>query len=192
MEARTAGQDNWTTLPDANGNTTQSTGQSCPAGWIDELHPHLAHYQTLNDDGTCSPTGTTGEWHAASGSSGGWQQWEVDLADFAGQTAEVSIAYVSDWSVQGLGTFVDDIEVSTGEGSTSFETADMGGWTVPGAPEGSAANANDFIRTTAAGFPEGPVVNTEDSLYFGFGFEGITEEADRNEVMGRAIGYLLA
>ena len=32
---------------------------------------------------------------------------------------------------------------------------------------------------------------TADSLYFGFGFEGITDEADRNEVMGRAVGYLL-
>jgi hypothetical protein len=34
------------------------------------------------------------------------------------------------------------------------------------------------------------VTTTEDSIYFGFGFEGITDEADRNEVMGRAIGHL--
>ena len=90
---------------------------------------------------------------------------------------------------QGLGVFVDDIEVSTGEGTTSFE-ARLDGWTIPGAPPGSAPNANDFIRTTAAGFPEGPVATTADTLYFGFGFEGITDEADRNEVMGRAIGHL--
>jgi hypothetical protein len=189
VEAHTADLDNWTTLPDLNGNTSQATGESCPAGWR-ELHPFLDHYQTLNEDGTCSPSGTTGEWHAASGNSGGWQQWQVDLSDFSGQTVEVSIAYVSDWSVQGLGTFVDDIEVSTGEGTTSFETG-MDGWTVPGAPEGSSPNPNDFIRTTAAGFPEGPVATTEDTLYFGFGFEGISDEPDRNEVMGRAIGYLL-
>ena len=103
---------------------------------------------------------------------------------------ELSISYASDWSSQGLGTFIDDIEVSTGEGTTSFENG-MDGWTTPGSPAGSSPNPNDFIQTTAAGFPEGPVATTQDTLYFGFGFEGITDEADRNEVMGRAIGYLL-
>ena len=38
----------------------------------------------------------------------------------------MSIAYASDWATQGLGVFVDDIAVSTGENSTSFET-DTGG-----------------------------------------------------------------
>jgi hypothetical protein len=189
VEARTAGEDDWTTLPDLNGNTDQDTGESCPAGWR-ELHPHLDHYQTLNDDGTCSPTGDTGAWHAASGGSGGWEQWQVDLEAYAGQQAEVSITYVSDWAVQGLGVFVDDIEVSTGEGSTGFETG-LDGWEVTGPPEGSAPNPNNFIRTTAGGFPEGAVVATGDTLFMGFGFEGISDEATRNDVMGRAVGYLL-
>ena len=121
VEAHTVGQDDWTTLPDANGHTSTSTGDSCPEGWR-ELHPFLDHYQTLNADNTCSPTGTTGTWNADSGNSGGWQQWSVDLSAYAGKQVEVSIAYVSDWSIQGLGTFVDDIVVSTGEGTTSFET----------------------------------------------------------------------
>ena len=192
VEAHTAGQDDWTTLPDVNGHTSQDTGDSCPAGWR-ELHPHLDHYQTVNPDGTCAPTGTTGEWHAASGSSGGWQQWQVDLAAYAGQQVEVSIAYVSDWAVQGLGVFVDDIEVSTGEGTTSFEAdADpMDGWEITGPAEGSAPNPNNFIRTTAAGFPEGAVVATDDTLYMGFGFEGISDAATRREVMDRAMDYLL-
>jgi hypothetical protein len=194
VEAHTAGQDNWTTLPDLNGHTTQATGESCKqensGGWR-TLHPHLDHYQTQTGPSTCDPAGTTGAWHAASGNSGGWQQWRVDLSDFAGQQVEVSISYASDWSAQGLGTFVDDIEVSTGEGSTSFE-AEMDGWTTPGAPAGSSPNPNDFIRTTAAGFPEGPSTTTEDTIYFGFGFEGITDEADRNEVMARAISHLLS
>jgi Zinc carboxypeptidase len=193
VEAHTVGQDNWTTLPDLNGNTTQDTGESCKAensgGWR-TLHPHLDHYQTQSGPSACTPSGTTGAWHAASGSSGGWQQWTVDLSGFAGQQVEVSISYANDWGVQGLGVFVDDIEVSTGEGTTSFETG-MDGWTTPGAPAGSSPNTNDFTRTTAAGFPEGPVVTTEDTIYFGFGFEGITDEADRNEVMGRAVDYLL-
>jgi hypothetical protein len=61
---------------------------------------------------------------------------------------------VSDWSVQGLGTFVDDIVVSTGEGSTSFETG-MDGWTASGAPPGSARNANDFVRHDGRRIPRG-------------------------------------
>ena len=108
---------------------------------------------------------------------------------FPPQPKAVSISYASDWATQGLGVFIDDVEVSTGEGTTSFETG-MDGWTVPGAPPGSSPNSNDYARTTPAGFPEGPVTTTKDSIYFGFGFEGITDEADRNEVMGRAIGYL--
>jgi hypothetical protein len=189
VEAHTVGQDDWTTLPDSNGHTSTSTGDSCPEGWR-ELHPFLDHYQTLNPDNTCSPTGTTGTWNAESGNSGGWVQWSVDLSAYAGKQVEVSIAYVSDWSVQGLGVFVDDIVVSTGAGTTSFETG-LDGWTVTGPPPGSAPNSNNFVRTTAGGFPEGAAITTVDTIYFGFGFEGIATPAARNAVMGRAIGYLL-
>jgi Zinc carboxypeptidase len=189
VEAHTVGQDDWTTLPDLNGHTGTSTGDSCPEGWR-ELHPFLDHYQTLNADNTCSPTGTTGAWNADSGSSGGWVPWSVDLSDYAGKQVEVSIAYVSDWATQGLGTFVDDIVVSTGEGTTSFETG-MDGWTVTGPPPGSAPNSNNFVRTTAGGFPEGAAITTADSIYVGFGLEGIATPAARNAVMGRAIDYLL-
>ncbi|MGW4210947.1 M14 family zinc carboxypeptidase [Lentzea sp. NPDC004789] len=189
VEARTAGGGNWTTLPDLNGHTTTSTGQSCPAGWRD-LHPQLDHYQTLNADGTCSPTGSTGAWNAASGGSGGWQNWDVDLSAYAGGQVEVSIAYASDWATQGLGVFVDDVAVTTGEGTTSFESG-LDGWAVTGPPAGSAPNGNNFTRTTAAGFPEGAVVKTADTLYFGFGFEGITNADARNLVMARSMHYLL-
>lgn len=188
VEVRTVGQDDWTTLPDANGHTSQDTGDSCPAGWRD-LHPFLDHYQTLNEDGTCSPTGSSGVWNAASGASGGWQQWDIDLDGYAGDQIEISISYVSDWSVQGLGVFIDDIVLPNGE-STSFEAGD-GGWTMPGQPAGSAPNPTDFIVTTAGGFPEGAVIATDDTLYMGFGFEGITDAATREVVMGRAMEYLL-
>ncbi|WP_116952179.1 M14 family metallopeptidase [Jiangella endophytica] len=190
VEARPAGTDDWTTLPDANGHTTQETaGGSCPAGW-NALHPRLDHYQTVVDDTTCLPTGTTGEWNAASGNSGGWQEWEVDLSAYAGGDVEVSISYASDWAVQGLGVFLDDITVSTGDGDTSFET-DLGGWEVPGPPEGSAPNANDYVRTTAGGFPEAAVTATPGTLYAGFGLEGIDGAAERAAVMGQALEHLL-
>ncbi|GGI47426.1 hypothetical protein BCL57_002123 [Agromyces flavus] len=192
VEAHTPGQDDWTTLPDLNGNTTQNTGDSCPEGW-NELHPQLDFYQTLNEDATCEPTVEGGgAWNAASGDSDGWQQWTVDLSGYAdaGQV-EVSIAYISDWATQGLGVFIDDIEVSTGEGSTSFEGEDSNGWVVSGAPPGSAPNPNDFTFTTAAGFPEAAVVATPHSLFSGFGFEGITGADVRADWMGRAVEYLL-
>ena len=51
---------------------------SCPF-WL-ELHPFLAHYQTDNGDDTCSPTGSTGDWWAATGPSDGYEQWAVDLS----------------------------------------------------------------------------------------------------------------
>jgi len=143
----------------------------------------------LNEDGTCSPTGSSGAWNAASGPSAGWQQWEIDLDGYAGDQIEISIAYVSDWSAQGLGVFIDDIVLPNGD-STSFEAGD-GGWAIPGQPAGSAPNPNDFIVTTAGGFPEGAVIATEDTLYMGFGFEGITDATTREVVMGRAMEYLL-
>jgi hypothetical protein len=128
-------------------------------------------------------------WNAASGRSQGWEQWSINLGAYAGKQVEISIAYASDWSFQGLGTFVDDITLPTGE-STSFET-DLGGWTATGPPPGSSPNPNNFARTTAGGFPEGAVVATPDTLYAGFGLEGISTPAARNEVMRRSMDYLL-
>lgn len=191
VEAHTVGQDDWTTLPDVNGHTSTDTGASCPEGW-DTLHPQLDHYQTVNADGTCSPTGTTGSWNAATGDSAGWEQWDVDLSAYAGSQVEVSISYASDWSTQGLGVFIDDIASSTGEGTTSFENDgdQFDGWAVGGAP-GSAPNPNEFEATTAAGFPEGSVVSTPSSILMGFGFEGISDAANRAAVMRRAVHFLL-
>jgi hypothetical protein len=188
VEARTAGGDDWTTLPDVNGNTTQEPGDSCVEGWR-ELHPHLDHYQTLNTDGTCSPTGTTGEWNAASGNSGGWQEWSIDLSDWAGETVEVSIAYASDWAVQNLGVFIDDVTLPDGT-TTSFETG-LDGWEIAGPPEGSGPNANNWILTTAAGFPVGASITTPGSILMGFGFEGISTPEERNAVMERVLQQLL-
>jgi len=189
VEAHRVGQDNWTTLPDENGNTGSDTGESCPAGWI-ELHPWIVeHYQGVD----CSGVGSTGTWNASSGRSDGWEEWHVDLSAYAGTEIELSISYASDWSIQGLGSFVDQIEVSTGEGSTSFEDdADpMDGWTVPGPAAGSDPNPNDWIRTGSVGFEEGAVVSTADTLYFGFGFEGITDADTRAAVMKATLEYLL-
>jgi hypothetical protein len=152
VEAHTVGQDNWTTLRDLNGHTTQDTGNSCVV-WPD-LHPFISsHYMTVDQDaGTCAPAGLTGQWWAASGKGDGQERWQVDLSPFAGQNVELSISYASDDSVQRNGVFVDDIAVSTGEGSTSFESG-LDGWTVPGPPAGSPGNDNDWIVGTSADVP---------------------------------------
>ena len=155
VEAHTVGAENWTTLPDTNGHTSSDTGASCPFGGWQAIHPFLAHYQTDNGDGTCSPTGTSGTWSAATGASEGAEQWTVDLGAYAGTSVEVSIAYVSDDIAQFHGVFVDDVTTSTGEGATSFEADGdtFDGWTVPGPPAGSPGNANDFTVATLADLP---------------------------------------
>jgi hypothetical protein len=196
VEAHTVGQDNWTTLPDANGHTSQDVGSSCPSGWTEELHNHLRHYQTYNPagEGSCTATGTTGAWHAASGNSGGWQEWSIDLSQYRGQQVEVSIVFATDWGTLTVpGALVDDTTVTAGGTveETSFET-DLGGWSVPGAhPAGPSTNVNDWIQTERIPFEDASVTQTADTLYFGFGFEGVNGQATRNDLMDRVVGYLL-
>ena len=179
VEIHDVAADTWVTAPDLNGHTSSATGESCPAGWF-ELHPWLEQYQGAD----CSGAG----WNASSGRSDGWEEWRIDLTPYAGKQIEVSISYASDWAFQGLGSFVDLISVPGGDGSTSFETG-MDGWTIPGPPAGSGNNANDWERRL--GFEEGAITATADTLFFGFGFEGISDAATRNDVMGRSLDYLL-
>ncbi|MTB87217.1 immune inhibitor A [Aeromicrobium senzhongii] len=186
VEAREVGTENWTTLPETNGHTTQSTGAACPEGWVD-IHPQVAHYQGAD----CSPTGSTGEWNAATGSSNGWQDWNLDLTPFAGKQVEVSISYISDWVTQGLGVFVDDAHVIVDGAettATSFET-DLGGWTTPPAPEGSR-QTNTWERSQRA-FEEGSATLTKDTVFTGFGAEGLQTAAQRAEFVERVMAHLL-
>jgi hypothetical protein len=153
VEAHTVGQDDWTTLRDLNGHTSQTTARACPS-WL-SLHPFLRHYQTDSGNGTCAPSGTSGQWWATSGTSAGFERWTVDLSAFAGREVELAISYASDGSVQGSGVFIDDIASSTGQGSTSFERDGdtLDGWRVLGPPAGSPANENDWFAGTAADVP---------------------------------------
>jgi hypothetical protein len=168
VEARTAGGNDWTTLPDLNGHTSQDTGE-CPYNYLD-VNPFLEHYLTPyvadagdpadpNDDFLrCNPSGTTGAWNAVSGGSPDWESWTVGLADAAGapRQVEVSIAYASDGFVQGQGVAIDDVVVSTGQGSTGFEADGnvLDGWVVGPAPAGSQPNQNSWVPATeAAGIP---------------------------------------
>ena len=46
VEAHTVGQENWTTLPDLNGNTTTDVPAECEAGFLVAEHPNLLKYLT--------------------------------------------------------------------------------------------------------------------------------------------------
>jgi bacillopeptidase F (M6 metalloprotease family) len=195
VEVHTVGQDDWTTLPDANGHTSQSTGSpgnsSCESGWAAQLHPQMDYYQTLNPDGTCSPTGNGGEWHATSGASTGIEQWSIDLSDYVGSEIEVSISYATDWGTGDLGVFLDDASVTVDGNVVSDESfeVDLGDWTLIGAPPGSVANPNDWERVGVV-YEVASIVGTEDTVLMGFGFEAIDTQEERNEVMLRALKYL--
>ncbi len=190
VEAHTAGQNDWTTLPDANGHTSEEPGDSCASGWV-AIHPFTARYQTFDGASACTATGSTGAWHAASGSSNGWQQWSIDLSAYAGKQVEVSISYISDWGTQGLGVWLDDAKI-TADGAPAAETSfesDLGGWTVAGPPEGSATGINDWARSDQS-LDDGAGVVTKDTVYFGFGAEGATTQALRTDLVKRAMAHL--
>jgi hypothetical protein len=195
------GQDDWTTLADKNGHTTDdlSGNSSCPQIPIVDEHPFMEHYVTLHPesspgagDATCTNGGTTGTFNAANGNSGGFVDFDFDLSAYAGKQVELSITYISDEGVQGLGVFVDDAKI-TADGATLTETSfedGLGGWATPGAPEGSSPNPNDWTSTTSVGYVDGPGVATKDTLYWGFGLEGVTGADKRATLVKDALTYL--
>ena len=58
IEARTAGGDDWTTLPDLNDGTSTDVPSDCEEDFLLELHPFLEHY--LTGGNPCTNTGTSG------------------------------------------------------------------------------------------------------------------------------------
>ena len=196
VEAHTVGQDNWTTLPDENGHTTSdlSDDQACTGGWSNPadaanvLHPFLQHYQTFDPaTGTC----TNDRYRRASGTrrtaapAAGSSSRSTSPAAWARQV-EISITCAQRLGLPAVPGRVHrrHRRRRTGEGDTSFEDdADpMDGWTVPGAPQDDAGiegpNRNDWVRRGGLGIKEGAAVATADTLYLGFGLEGITGVAE--------------
>ena len=190
VEAHAVGSDDWTTLPDANGNTSSDTGQSCPEGWF-ELHPWLERYQGADCSGANAETG--GAWHASTGRSAGWESGRsTSRTTPASRSRSRSPTRATGarrrWALSSTRS-----RSRPARASTSFEddAVPMDGWSTPGPPEGSAPNPNDWRLTGSVGFEEGAVVSTDDTLFFGFGSEGISGAASRADVMGRSMDYLL-
>jgi len=205
VEIRSAGLQDWTTLEDANGHTSDDVGLSCPttgdgSAWQTN-HPFLAHYQTVTNAGAdCTPTGSSGAWNAATGSSGGWQEWSLPIpAAYTGKDVEISISVVSDPAVQGLGTWIDQLRVvdsadnPINSADPSFESG-MDGWTTPGPPgpagSGGQSTETGWERAQSAPFVEAPIVTTTDTVYTGFGFEAITGAANRSAFMEAVLEHL--
>jgi murein tripeptide amidase MpaA len=201
VEVHEVGSDQWTTLPDANGHTSDSTGttaanSSCGNGWSDgpnALHPFLGNYQRINqaDPDGCDPVGRTGTWNGATGQSDGWEDWRIDLSAYAGKQIEVTIAVITDWGTLDLGVFVDDAKVIA-DGATLSETqfeGDTGPWTI-GPPPDATPNPTNGWQVTTELFEEAPVVGTRDSVYAAFGFEAIDGAENRKLFMEKTLRYL--
>jgi hypothetical protein len=159
VEVHPVGTDDWTTLPDRD----KAPGSDAD-GLCDELgtHPFLAHYLSKGADGTCRTTGSTGSWNAyGSASDEGWQDWTVDLGAYAGRRIEVALSYLTteahSWgsTAARTGVYLDDVVLSTGSGSTSFEADSdiLDGWTTPPAPAGSPAAPTGWRSLTVSQLP---------------------------------------
>jgi hypothetical protein len=171
----------WTTAPDVNGHTSTDVGLSCPtqspaSNWHDD-HPFLEHYQGTPGATTCASTGTTGAWNGATGSSGGWVDWQTDLTPWAGKKIRVNVTVASDPATLGLGVWVDDAKITV-DGVTepeSFENG-LGAWSAGPPPAGTESQENGW-QSSGRSFVEGGVVATSDTVYTGFGFEGMNAAA---------------
>ncbi|MEU6993647.1 M14 family zinc carboxypeptidase [Streptomyces sp. NPDC046465] len=190
LEAHTTGAEDWTTLPDKNGNSSAAVPAECEAGFFLNGHPFLRHYLTLGA-GACTASGTSGAWNSFTGSSGGWKPVAFDLSAYAGKKIEVSLSSVSDPSTGGRGLFADNAQLVVGGNvveSEGFETS-LGSWTVAPPPAGSPSITGDWERTGEL-FKSYAAVTARDSVLLGFGFEHIAGNAERAALMGASLAHL--
>ena len=189
VEVHTVGQDDWTTLPDLNGGTSDTVPSECEAGFLLEEHPFLLHYLTPGDP--CTAAGTSGTWNSFTGASSGWQQVAFDLSAYAGKQIEVSISYVTDPGSGGTGVYVDQTRLTVGGTETQaegFETS-LGAWTLPGSPTPGNPNDGDFERGQSE-LNASASVTTPDSVMLGYGIEQIGTPAEKAAVLKAIVGYL--
>ncbi|WP_055702096.1 M14 family metallopeptidase [Streptomyces silaceus] len=190
LEAHTAGADDWTTLPDKNGNSSGAVPAECGAGFLINGHPFLKHYLTLGANG-CTASGTTGAWNSFTGSSGGWKPVAFDLSPYAGKKVEVSLSAITDPSTGGRGLFADNAQLVVGgdvKETEGFETS-LGSWSVAPPPAGSPNITGDWARTGEL-YRSYAAVTARDSVLLGFGFEHVPGSAERAALMGASLAHL--
>ncbi|MFJ3635857.1 M14 family zinc carboxypeptidase [Streptomyces sp. NPDC090112] len=190
LEARTAGGEDWTMLPEAGGLSSAAVPEECEAGFFINCHPFLRHYLTL-DAGGCTAQGTSGRWNTFTGSSGGWKQASFDLSAYAGRSVELSLSSITDPGSGGRGVFADEVRLATTAGEQAvegFETS-LGAWAARGAPAGSPEVAGDWSRTGEL-FRSHASVTTRDTVLLGFGLEHLPAAKDRAVLVGKALRAL--
>jgi len=190
VEAHTAGEDDWTTLPDVNGGTSTRPPAECTGdSFLISLHPFLRHYLGGTD---CTAPGSTGRWNSFTGTSDGWKQVAFDLTPYAGREVELAISYVTDPATGRTGAFVDDTRIVI-DGvvgpADGFEEADSS-WTPSEPPEGSPSGQDEWqIGEGLVNFYA--ATSTPDTLLLGFGLEQLADDADRVELVDAALDGLL-
>ena len=208
VEIHTVGQDDWTTLEDANGHTSDDVGSSCPTDSEEtgrRGRPSTRSSPTTRRSPTTATTairpdragrGTPRRATPAAGRSGICRS----RPRTTGKNVEISVSVASDPAAQGLGVWVDELRVvdsadnPINTADPSFESTDMDGWTLPGPPppngDGTQSQATGWERAHSAPFIEAPVVTTTDTVYTGFAFEAITGAANRNAFMQSVLTHL--
>ena len=172
----------WTTLPDADGHATQEVGLSCPStgdgsNWRSN-HPFIDHYQTVTDNGDdCAPGGHVGRLVAAPPARpAAGSDWTTDLSAYAGKSIRVNHHGRHGLRrASGLGVWVDDAKLIV-NGATVDETSFEDGARQAGPPARrprARSRSENGWQSSETSFIEGGVVATDDSVYTGFGFEGI-------------------
>jgi Zinc carboxypeptidase/Immune inhibitor A peptidase M6 len=190
VEARTAGGSDWTTLPELGGRSNETPPAECTGnGFLLQLHPFLRNYL---DGADCQ----TGVWHRMTSGPqfpSGWHEVAFDLSAFAGKQVEVSITYVTDPASGGVGAFVDDTRIVIDDAvaeADGFE-GPTSTWTPGGPPAGSPPNASNWqIGGQLVNFFAG--TSTQDSLLLGFGLEQLATDAERADLVERALDGLLS
>jgi hypothetical protein len=185
VEARTAGGNDWVTLPEIGGETQTDAPAECIGNpFLLELHPFLETY--LGPDCTA-----TGNWNSFTGDSGGWIPVAFDLTPYAGSDVEVSITYVTDPSSGGVGAFVDDthVVIDGADQADGFEGA-TSDW-APGTPPATSPPPATGWEIGEVLFNSYAATSTEDSLLLGFGLEQLATDEARSDLLERALDDLL-
>ncbi|WP_306334787.1 M14 family metallopeptidase [Streptomyces sp. KL118A] len=190
LEAHTTGADDWTTLPDKNGNSSSAVPAECAAGFFVNGHPFLRHYLTVGANG-CTASGTTGAWNSFTGSSAGWKPVAFDLSPYAGKKIEVALSSVTDPSTGGRGLFADNAQLVVNGNVTETEgfESSLGSWSVAPPPAGSPNITGDWARTGEL-YRSFAAVTARDSVLLGFGFEHVPGNAERAALMGASLAHL--
>ncbi|MFE4248803.1 M14 family zinc carboxypeptidase [Streptomyces sp. NPDC056910] len=190
LEAHTAGAEDWTTLPEAGGATTNAVPAECEAGFLIKEHPALKRYLTPGSAG-CTATGTSGSWNSFTGASDGWKPVTFDLSAYAGKTVEVSLSYITDPGSGGHGVLADNASVVIGGAAKETEgfESSFGAWRVAGPPPGSPVVTKNWARAGEL-FKTYGAVSTKDTVLLGFGLEHVATAAERSVLVGKALASL--